>query len=111
MYVNRKAYANFNIVILYYHYLIRANLFKEHLHRRVTEKYYTMKKLTLKLQGTATNIGFTNKAIHNQIIPKFTQVKEQFINNNDKHDSKTKILHSHLLENKKNLSSLMATEM
>ena len=40
------------------------------------------------------------------IIPKIPEVKGQFLNNNDIHDNEIKILHSHLLENKRNLSSL-----
>ena len=42
-----------------------ANLFTKHLPTRVAEKYYIIKKLTLKLQRTAVNIGFINKAIIN----------------------------------------------
>ena len=68
-----------------------------------------MKKLTSKLQRTAANIGFINKAIHNKFIPKFDEVEGQFLNINDKHDSKMKTLNSHLLENKRNLSSLTST--
>ena len=89
-----------------YPYLIVANLFTNHLPKRVIKKYYTMKKLTPKLQQTAVNIGFINKAIHNKVIPKFTEVKGQFLNNNDKHDSEMKILRTHLLQNKRNLNSL-----
>ena len=58
----------------------------------VAKIYYTMKKLTSKLQRTAVSIGFINNVIHNKVIPKFTEVKEHFINNNDKHDSEMKIL-------------------
>ena len=65
-----------------------------------------MKKLTSKLQRTAVSIGFINNVIHNKVIPKFTEVKEHFINNNDKHDSEMKILQFHLIENKRNLRSL-----
>ena len=53
-----------------------------------------MKKLTSKLQHTAANIGFINQAIHNKVIPKFAEVKGQFLKNNDKHDSEMKILTS-----------------
>ena len=110
MYVNRKAYANSNnldtTLFSYYPYLIMANLFAKHLRTRVAKKYDTMKKLTSKLQGTAANIAFINKVIHNKVIPKFAEVKGQFLNNNEKHDSEMKILRSHLLENKRNLRSL-----
>ena len=63
-----------------------ANLFIKHLPTRAAEKYI-MKKLTSKLQRTAANIGFINKVILNKVIPKFSEVKIQFLNNNDKHDS------------------------
>ena len=56
---------------------------------------YYKKKLTSKLQRTTTNLGFINKVIHNQVIQKFPEIKGQFLNNNDKHDSEMKILHSH----------------
>ena len=91
-------------MFLYYPYLIIANLFTKHLLTLVSEKYYTIKKVTSKLQQTATNLGFINKAIHNQVVPKFVEVKGQFLKNNDKHDSKMKILHFHLLENKRNFN-------
>ena len=111
---NQKAYPSFNnldiTLFLYYPYLIIANLFTKHLPTLVSEKYYTIKKLTSKLQQAATNTGFINKAIHNQVIPKFAEVKGQFLKNNDKHDSKMKILHSHLLENKRGFN-IKATGM
>ena len=77
-------------MFLYYSYLIMANLFSKHLPACVAEKYYTTKKLTSKLQRTAANIGFINKAIHNQVILKFDEIKGQFLNNNDKNDSEKK---------------------
>ena len=48
--------------------------------------YY--KKVNIKVKRTAANIGFIKKVIHNQVIPKFAEVKVQFLNNNDKHDRK-----------------------
>ena len=42
----------------------------------------------------------------NKVISKFAEAKGQFRYNNDKHDSEMLILYSHLLENKRNLSSL-----
>ena len=79
-----------------------ANLFTQNLSTRVTEKYYTIKILTSKLQRTAANIVFINKVIYNQVIPKLAEVKGEFLNNNDKHDSEIKILLCHLLETKGN---------
>ena len=92
-------------MFLYYPYLIMANIFTKHFPTLVAEKYNTIKRLTSKLQGAAANIDFINKPIHNQVISKFAEVKGQFLNNNDKHDSEMKILHSHVLE-KRNLNSL-----
>ena len=60
----------------------------KHSPTHVVKKCYTIKKLTSKLQRTAANIGFIKKVIHNQVIPKFAEVKVQFLNNNDKHDRK-----------------------
>lgn len=69
-------------------------------------KYYTMKRLITKLQRAASNIHLINKVIHDRVLPKFADVKQQLLNNIDKHDSEMKVLYSHLLDNKKNLSSL-----
>ena len=46
-----------------------------------------MENLALKWQRTAANIGFINKAIHDKVIPKFAEVKGQFLNNNGQTDS------------------------
>ena len=54
-----------------------VNLLTKHLRTRVAEKY-TLKKLASKLQQTAANIGFINKAMHNKVIPKFAGVKDSF---------------------------------
>ena len=58
------------------------------------------------MQWAAADIRFTNKVIHNKVLPKFADVKQQFVNNIDKHDSEMKVLYFHFLENKKNLRSL-----
>ena len=42
-----------------------ANLLTKRLPTRVAEKYYIIKTLTSKLQRTAANIAFINKAIIN----------------------------------------------
>ena len=65
-------------MVLYYPYLITANLFIKHLPTRAAKKYYIIEKLTSKLQRTAGNIGFINKVIHNKVIPKFDKVKDSF---------------------------------
>ena len=59
----------------------------------------------------ALNIGFINKVTHNKVIPKFAEVKGQFLDNNDEHDSEMKILHSYLFENKKNLGGSLTSKL
>ena len=51
--------------------------------RRVAAKYNSLTVVTSKLQKKTASIGFIRKALHNQVIPKFSIVKAKFINKND----------------------------
>ena len=44
-----------------------------------------------KLHRSAASIGFTKKALFNEITPKFAQVRGNFINKNDKYKSERSI--------------------
>ena len=55
-----------------------------------------MKNITSKLHCTLGTIGFIKLALHNEITPKFAQVKGNFININDRFKSEKSILLSHL---------------
>ena len=62
----------------------------------------------MKITMNSCQYWFIKKAIHNKVVPKFAEVKGQCLNNNNsnKHDREIKIPHSHLLQNKRNLSRL-----
>ena len=55
-----------------------------------------MKNITSKLHPTSRSIGFIKQALHNEVTPKFAQVKGNFININDTFKSGKSILLSHL---------------
>ena len=55
-----------------------------------------MKNITSKLHPTSRSIGFIKQALHNEVTPKFAQVKGNFININDRFKSEKSILLSHL---------------
>ena len=64
--------------------------------KRVAELYKELKNITSKLHRTSGSIGFIKKALHNEVTPKFAQVKGNFININDRFKSEKSILLSHL---------------
>ena len=43
--------------------------------KRVVKLYKELKNITSKLHRTAGSIGFIKKALHNEVTPKFAQVK------------------------------------
>ena len=50
---------------------------------RVADIYIKLKSITSKLNNTSVSIAFIKKALFADVIPKFTIVKEQFINETD----------------------------
>ena len=46
-----------------------------------------MKNITSKLHPTSRSIGFIKQALHNEVTPKFAEVKGNFININDRFKS------------------------
>ena len=63
--------------------------------KRVAELYKELKNITSKLHRISGSIGFIKKAFHNEVKPKFAQVKGNFININDRFKSEKSILLSH----------------
>ena len=59
-------------------------------------EYKEVKNITSKLHQTAQSIGFTKKALHNEVTPKLSQVKGNFINFNDRYKLEMCILLLHL---------------
>ena len=64
--------------------------------KRGAELYKELKNITSILHRTSGSIGFIKKALHNEVTPKFAQVKGNFININDRFKSEKSILLSHL---------------
>ena len=50
----------------------------------VAKLYKEIKDITSKLHRTSRSIGFIKKALHNEVTPKFAEVKDNFINTNDR---------------------------
>ena len=53
----------------------------------VAKLYKEIKNITSKLHRTSRSIGFIKKALHNKVTPKFPEVKDDFINTNDRFKS------------------------
>ena len=82
-------------------YLIANLSIIKRLPKRIAELYKELKNITSKLHRTAGSIGFIKKALHHEVTPKFTQVKGNFINVNDRYKSEKCILLSHLDDSNK----------
>ena len=52
--------------------------------------------ITSKLHKTTPSIGFIKKALHNNVTPKFAQIKEQFVNRHEYIQEERKLMLSHL---------------
>ena len=66
---------------------------------RITELYRELENKTSKLHWIVETIGFIKKALHYEFMPKFAQVKGNFMNVNDRYKSENCILLSHLHDN------------
>ena len=58
---------------------------------RIAVIYKDLRYVMSKLHRSAASIGFTKKALFNEITPKFAQVRGNFINKNDKYKSERSI--------------------
>ena len=58
------------------------------------------------LQRTASSIAFIKKSLHNNLVPTFAKVQDQFVNNKDKTRSEESILKSNLVAHKRNMQIL-----
>ena len=71
----------------------------------IADKYYELKKVTSKIQKTASSIGFLNKSQYN-FIRTFAKIKSLFNSTKDKHQAECKIIKRHLTNHHSNLKSL-----
>ena len=64
---------------------------------RIADIYNKLYSITYKLHKTASSIGFINKALRNNVIPKFAQIKGQFVAGHEHIQAERKIMLSHHL--------------
>ena len=69
-------------------------------------KINNIKKITSKIQRTASSIGFIEQAIFNKFTPTFAKIKGQFLSENDRIVSEEHLLTSYLKDHVKNLNKL-----
>jgi len=77
--------------------------------KHVAEDTKKLTSLTLKLQKTASSTGFIKKALHYEVIPKFAQIKGQFITKKDHWFCCHRILSSNLQKHVSTLKELTST--
>ena len=53
----------------------------------VAKLYKEIKDITSKLHRTSRSIGFIKKALHNEVTPKVAEIKDDFVNTNDRFKS------------------------
>ena len=51
----------------------------------IADKYYELKKVTSKIEKTASSIGFLNQSLYHNFIPIFAEIKGLFNSTKDKH--------------------------
>ena len=59
---------------------------------QIVDKYYELKKVTSKIQKTASSIGFLNQSLYHDFIPTFAKIKDLFNSIKDKHQGERKII-------------------
>ena len=72
----------------------------------IANKYYELKKVTSKIQKTASSIGFLNQSLYHNVIPIFAKIKGLFNSAKDKHQAERKIIKRHLKNHHSNLKSI-----
>ena len=71
--------------------------------KRIAEKYYSLKKVTSKMQKAASSIGFLEQALYYQFIPTFAKLKGNFISSIDKKQAEKKVFKKNLFKHSNNL--------
>ena len=74
--------------------------------KHIDEKYYSLKKVTSKMQKAASSIGFLEQALYYQFTPTFATLKGNFISSIDKKQAEKKVIKKHLFEHRNNLKDL-----
>ena len=70
---------------------------------RVPDIYIKLKSITPKLHSKSVSIAFIKKTLFVDVIPKFTRVKVQFINERDSLPASHKLIKSHLTKHVQDL--------
>ena len=74
--------------------------------RRIAVVRNEFKTTTLRMQRTASSIGFIEKCLKKGVVPTFAKVKGQFINENERKLTEFNLMRSHLSQHRKNLKKL-----
>ena len=70
-------------------------------------KYYNkLYWLTIKLHNTGTSIRFIKKVLYTHVAPKFVQIKGQFVNDEEKHQTERRLMLSHVSKHIKCLKEI-----
>ena len=76
------------------------------LYERVTVDYIKLKKIIGKLHKSSSSVAFIEKALFNNLVPTFTKVRGQFINNKIKISTEQKIMKEHMNKHYKDIGGL-----
>ena len=74
--------------------------------KHIAEKYYSLKKVTSKMQKAASIIGFLEQALYYQFTPTFAKLQGNFISSIDKKQAEKKVMKKHLFQHRNNLKHL-----
>ena len=72
--------------------------------KHIADIYYQLKKVTLKIQRTASSIGFSNQCVYYNGMPTFAKVRGSFSTIRDKQHVKKKIIKKQLSDHHINLN-------
>ena len=76
---------------------------------RIADIHNKLYSITSKLHKTESSIGFIKKALHNNVIPKFAQIKGQFVSRHQYIQAEGKLMLSHLNSHVFNLKMQIKT--
>ena len=74
--------------------------------KHIVDIYYQLKKVTSKIQKTASSIGFLNQCVYYNVTPTFAKVRGSFPTIRDKQHVEKKIIKKQLSDHHNNLQCL-----
>ena len=95
----------YSVCFIYFRYTSMTNNFVSLLpNKHIADIYYQLKKVTLKIQRTASSIGFSNQCVYYNVTPTFAKVRGSFSTIRDKQHVKKKIIKKQLSDHHINLN-------